>query len=241
MFNTNTIEVHGWQLIFAFYGYYGDAIALRNQLSRGTRQISEKQIKQHTVIGGLKLKFFGIAAFEHEASKTPKEYSTQELREVRLYTDVLDSQFKPFLVSQIDFLQCFSVDSKGKDVLLEGQPKDKLIGQPQELRNFLKANDEVVLKIDPNEKVTDILLYQDTMQRAVGLTFVNAAGRQPQIFYEGRKRLRLGPNLNRHIRLHINPNEQLCEIITNKTGTRFGARVLVRRLELFRRDYRPRN
>ena len=51
------------------------------------------------------------------------------------------------------------MDSKGKDVLLEGQPKDKLIGQPQELRNFLKANDEVVLKIDPNEKVTDILLY----------------------------------------------------------------------------------
>lgn len=51
------------------------------------------------------------------------------------------------------------MDSKGKDVLLEGQPKDKLIGQPQELRNFLKTKDEVVLKVNPNEKVTDILLY----------------------------------------------------------------------------------
>ena len=78
------------------------------------------------------------------------------------------------------------------------------------------------------------------MQRSVGLAFVNAAGREAQIFYKDRIRHRLS-NLRRHVRLHINPNEQLCEIITNKTGTRFRTRVLVRRVELFIRDYRPRN
>ena len=83
------------------------------------------------------------------------------------------------------------------------------------------------------------MIEYDASRRAVGLALYNSVGRATQVFYKGHLWY-TAKYPWRHMCIHIGPHEQLIDIITDRAGRRFGVRVLVRRCELFNREYNPR-